>query len=93
MLIPRVWQRRQHRSLGFTLPTCFINVQTAIVQQEKLSASPPPLPGSGRQLGWLHWPGTHRVTRIYLQHSSISPRTRGCWHWETLTWILHRSSQ
>lgn len=37
--IPRVWQRRQHRSRGFPLPTCFRNVQTAIVQQHELSAS------------------------------------------------------
>ena len=44
------------------------------------------LPGFGRDLGWLHWQGTHRVTQIYLQHSSISLHTRCCC-WLRETWI------
>lgn len=43
-----------------------------------LPASLPLAPGCDRDLGCLRWQGTHRVTQIYLQHSSISLHAR-CW--------------
>lgn len=52
-----------------------------------LPASLPLQSGFDRDLGWLHWQGTYRVTQIYLQHSSISPHTRCCWLGKTVLWM------
>lgn len=70
-------------------PRCPKNVHTGTVIPSKLPASPPLQPDSDRDLGCLHYQGTRRVTQIYLQHSSISLRTRCCWLRETR--ILRRS--
>lgn len=70
-------------------PRCPKNVHTGTLIPSKLPASPPLQPDSGRDLGCLPYQGTRRVTQIYLQHSSISLRTRCCWLRETR--ILRRS--
>lgn len=63
-------------------PSLSKNVHRGTVKPSKLPCLPASLPlqsGFDRDLGWLHWQGTYRVTEIYLQHSSISLHTRCCW--------------
>lgn len=66
-----------HSAYLFT-PSVPKNVHTGTVKPAKLPVSHTLQPGFDRDLGWLQWQGTHRVTQIYLQHSSISLYTRCC---------------
>lgn len=98
----KVTMQPKPRAVSFILPTCFppslspsLQKMCAQIGYCKTIYAPAPAsraslplhPGFDRDLGWLLWQGTYRVTQIYLQHSSISLHTRCCWLREMIIWI------